>query len=409
MKDVSTASPRSITELLTRGIAEVIDRTHLEQALADTAPLRIKFGIDPTGARLHLGHAVPLRILRRFQELGHTVVLVIGDFTAGIGDPSGKNETRPPLSPADIKKNYATYEKQAFFVLDKKHTEVRWQSEWFGKMKLKDVIIEASKLSAGWIYSHETFRDRLKNGQPLAMHETFYPLLQAYDSIAVKADVEMGGMDQKFNLLTGRELMRAHGVPPQDVVLAKYLMGTDGQKMGKSLHNFIALEEEPGEMFGKIMSMPDTVLRDYFELATDVPMDEIDVMKFTDVAARDAKLKLAGTVVGMYHGDEEAKLSLNGWKKQVSKTGANPEHMPFYIDSRKKSFVGNDKKDLLEVLVTVNIVKSKSEARRLFEQGAVTINGMVETNWKQKAGDLPVNTQLIVGKKKIVVPIERLG
>jgi len=393
MKDISTVSPRSISELLTRGVAEVIDRTHLEQALASSTPLRIKFGIDPTGTRLHLGHAVPLRILRRFQELGHVVVLVIGDFTAGIGDPSGKNETRPPLSPAEIKKNYATYEKQAFLVLDKKHTEVRWQSEWFGKMKLKDVITEASKLSAGWIYSHDTFRDRLKNGQPLAMHETFYPLLQAYDSIAVKADVEMGGMDQKFNLLTGRELMRAHGIQPQDIVLAKYLMGTDGQKMGKSLHNFIAVEEESGEMFGKIMSMPDTVLRDYFELATDVPTDEIDAMKFEDVAARDAKLKLAETVVGMYHGMQRSKAALDAWKSGFGK------------DLGTATAKNNG--DLREMLVTVGVAKSKGEAQRMIEQGGLQVDGKVEKDWRKKFSELGEGERVIVvGKKKQTLTIE---
>lgn len=406
---MAAPSHERINKLLARGIAEVIDRRHLGDVLGTTRRIRIKFGIDPTGDRLHLGHAVALRILRRFQDLGHTVVLVIGDFTAGIGDPSGKNETRPPLSSTEIKKNYTTYERQAFLILDEKKTEVRWQTEWFGKMKLKDVIAEASKLSAGWIYSHDTFRNRLKSGQPLALHETMYPLLQAYDSVEVKADVEIGGLDQKFNLLTGRELMKAHSMVPQDVVLAKYLMGTDGQKMGKTLNNFIALEEEPSEMFGKIMSMPDTALRDYFELATDVPMDEINAMTFSDVAARDAKLKLAETIVGMYHGADEAELTRNGWRQQVSETGANPEHVPFYIDHRKKPFLGNEKKNLLEVLVAVGIAKSKSDARRLFEQGAVTIDGRVERNWGQKAGDLPANTRLIVGKKKIVVPIERLS
>ncbi|MFH0829491.1 MAG: tyrosine--tRNA ligase [Candidatus Kerfeldbacteria bacterium] len=397
--------------LLRRGIAEVIDRERLQRRLDQGDRLRVKLGIDPTGAQLHLGHAVVLRILRRFQDLGHTVVLIVGDFTASIGDPSGKNETRPPLTTTQIRQNYRTYEQQALKILrkDKKLLEVRYQMEWYKDFKLDALVREASKLSVGWLLSHETFRQRVKNGQPLAFHELFYPILQAYDSIVVKPDVEIGGLDQKFNLLTGREFMKAHGVPPQDVVLAKYLMGTDGQKMGKSLNNFIAIEEEPFEMFGKIMSLPDTALRDYYELATDIPVAELPAESITDRAARDAKLRLAGTIVGMYHGAKEAKLSLNAWNKQISKTGVSSDLRRFYLDSKNKNFEGNNKLYLHEVLVVTRVAQSKSEACRLFEQGAVTINGRAEKNWKQSAGDLPHNTQLVVGKRKIVVEIMRLN
>ncbi len=390
---MDTQSIQRITELLTRGLAEVIDRRHLQERLESGDRLRVKLGIDPTGARLHLGHAVVLRILRRFQDLGHTVVLIVGDFTAGIGDPSGKNETRPPLTTAQIKQNYKTYEQQALKILkkDKKLLEVRYQTEWYKDFKLDSLIREASKLSVGWLLSHETFRQRTKDGQPFAFHEMFYPLLQAYDSIEVRADVEIGGLDQKFNILTGREFMKSHGMAPQDVVLAKYLMGTDGQKMGKSLNNFIAIEEEPSEMFGKIMSMPDSVLRDYFELATDLPMDEIDAMQFTDVAARDAKLKLAETIVGMYHGSIEATAARKGWGSLTT--------------GQSMRWIGDAGTFVRDLLIVTGDAASKSEAQRLFEQGAVTIDGAIEKDWRKKRSAYSKSAHLlVVGKKKHATP-----
>src|SRR5258708_1992979 len=299
----------TIIELLSRGVSEVIDHKHLESALKSGKKLRVKLGIDPTGSRLHLGHAVVLRILRRFQDLGHTAVLIIGDTTASIGDPSGKNETRPSLSAKDIIKNFETYERQALKVLDKSLLELHWQSEWFKKFNLNDLIAEASKLSVGWIMSHETFRKRLENGQPLALHELLYPLVQAYDSVAVKADVELGGLDQKFNLLTGRELMRAHELLPQDIVLGRYFFGPDGQKMGKSLGNLIALEDDPFEMFGKIMSVSDPLILEYFELATTLPMEEVKKLEKELKAGtnpRTIKVRLAKEIVTLYHGTKSA-------------------------------------------------------------------------------------------------------
>jgi len=375
------------TELLGRGIAEAIDRDRLQRRLDQGDLLRVKLGIDPTGARLHLGHAVPLRVLRRFQDIGHTAVLIIGDFTARVGDPSGKKETRPPLAESEIKENYRTYERQAFRILDKKMTEVRWQTEWYGNMSLDTFLHEVSKISAGWVYSHETFRERLQSGQPLALHETLYPVLQAHDSIAVQADVEIGGIDQKFNLLTGRELMRAHGMAPQDVILTKYLVGTDGQKMGKSLDNFIALEEEPFEMFGKIMSLPDVALRNYYELATDIPIAELPAESITDTAARDAKLRLAETIVGMYHGKSVADDAKKSWNTFLSDA--------VHVGSVKLHDVPTG--SLLELLVVVRVVKSKSEAQRLIEQGGVKVNGMTNKDW---GTILHVGDAVTIGKKK---------
>lgn len=380
-----------MSDLLTRAIAEVIDQKHLEKQLASGKKLRIKLGIDPTGSRLHLGHAVILRILRRFQALGHTAVLIIGDTTASIGDPSGKNETRPPLTTEDIKKNFETYERQALKILDKKRLEVHWQSEWFKKFNLSDVIREASRLSAGWILSHETFRNRIQNNQPLALHELLYPLVQAYDSVAVKADVELGGMDQKFNLLSGRELMRAHKLEAQDIVLGKYLIGTDGQKMGKTLGNFIALEEEPFEMFGKAMAIADSSIFEYFELATEVPMSEVSQLEKelkSGANPRDIKKRLAEEIVTLYHGAKAASKASAEWAKVFS----NKEKPTDIEEVKVKS------KNIVDVLVETKLAASKSEAKRLLFQNGVKIDDKIAT----EASVIKPGNLIQVGKRKFI-------
>lgn len=380
-----------IKELLTRTVSEVIDLEHLKKQLTSGKKLRVKLGIDPTGAKLHIGHAVVLWILRRFQDLGHTVVLIIGDTTALIGDPSGKNETRPALSSQDVERNFKTYERQALKILSKERLELRWQSEWYKNFNLTDVIREASKISAGWIMSHETFRKRFKEGAPLALHELMYPLVQAYDSVAVNADVEIGGLDQKFNLLTGRELMKSHGLNPQDVILADYLIGTDGQKMGKSLSNFIALEAEPDDMFGKVMSIADGLIIKYFEYATRVPMDEIkEIEKQLKKGAnpRDIKKKLAEEIVTLYHSKKAAEAASKEWSKVFS----NKEKPTDIVEMKVKS------KDLVSILLETKLVTSKSEAKRLLIQNGVKVNDKTATEITPvKSGDL-----IQVGKRKFV-------
>lgn len=383
-------------QLLTRGVAEVVERGHLRARLAAGDRLRVKLGIDPTGARLHLGHAVLLKILRRFQDAGHTAVLIIGDTTAMIGDPSGKNETRPPLTKDDIARNFSTYERQALKVLDRQRLEVRWQSEWFRGFTLADTVREMSKVSAGWITSHETFRARLKAKRPLAFHELLYPLLQAYDSVATRADVELGGLDQRFNILTGRELMRAHGLEPQDVVLAKYLIGTDGQKMGKSLGNFIALEEEPFEMFGQLMSMPDEPLRDYFELATDVATSEMEHFSWSGTGARDTKLRLAKTLVAQYHGTKSSDEAAQRWAAYSRGDEREPVAELFVHDAP----------DLRQALVSAKLAGSKSEAQRMIEQGGVTVDGRVQKDWKTSLKGLSKGAhKVVVGKRKKTIKL----
>ncbi len=381
----------AIGELLNRSVSEVIDRKHLEAALNSGKKLRVKLGIDPTGAKLHIGHAVVLQILRRFQDLGHTAVLIIGDTTSLIGDPSGKNETRPALTAEEIAKNFETYERQALKVLDKKQLEVRWQSEWFKNFNLVDVIREASKISAGWITSHETFRNRLKEKQPLALNELLYPLVQAYDSVAVKADVELGGLDQKFNLLTGRELMREHDLEPQDVVLAQYLIGTDGQKMGKTLGNFIALEDEPNDMFGKVMSINDDLIVTYFEYATRLPMDEVKELEKelkSGSNPRDIKKRLAEEIVTLYHGQKAAQSASAEWAKVFSNKEKPSDIEVFAVESVY----------IVDVLVEAKLVESKSEAKRVISQNGVKIDDEPATeDTKVKSGNL-----IQVGKRKFI-------
>ena len=385
---------QAIEELLNRTVAEVIDREHLKQKLQSGKKLRVKLGIDPTGAQLHLGHAVVLRVLRRFQDLGHTAVLIIGDTTALIGDPSGKNETRPALTPEQVKKNFTTYEKQALKILDKKNLEVRWQSEWFKKFVLTDIIQEASKISAGWIMSHETFRNRLKEGQPLALHELLYPLVQAYDSVSVEPDVELGAMDQKFNLLTGRELMRAHNLEPQDVVMTNYLIGGDGQKMGKSLNNYIAVETDPNDMFGKVMSINDDLILKYFEYATTIPMAEIANIEkeLKSANPRDIKIRLATEIVTLYHGQTEALRAAAEFEKVFSKK-EKPTDIPKH---KVKS------SNIVDVIVETKLAASKSEAKRLIEQGGVMFNDKKVDDVNFRIQPLVGSPILQVGKRKFV-------
>ncbi|MEX2008357.1 MAG: tyrosine--tRNA ligase [Candidatus Spechtbacterales bacterium] len=357
-------------DLLTRGVTEVIDEKQLMARLAEGRPLRVKLGIDPTGPDLHLGHAVNLWKMRQFQELGHTAVLLIGDYTAAIGDPSGKNATRPPLTPEQIQENYASYEEQAFKVLKRENVEVRRQSEWYGDFKLHDIIKLLAQDSVGHVLSHETFRKRLENEDPFSAHELLYPFLQGYDSVALKADVELGASEQKFNLLMGRTIQKAYGQEPQDVVISPYLLGTDGkEKMSKSLNNYIGLQGEPTEMFGRVMSVRDDEIILYFTLATPVPTEairEIEESMTDGMAARDAKLKLAETITAVYWGEEEAAKAKEQFLSVFQKH-ETPEELLTHKMPR-------DEMPLAEVLAAAGLATSKSEARRHIEQGAVYVD-----------------------------------
>ncbi|MCI0777423.1 MAG: tyrosine--tRNA ligase, partial [Chloroflexi bacterium] len=270
----------AVDYVLSRGVIEIIPKGSLAEALQSGKKLRLKLGLDPSKPDLHIGHAVLLRKLRTLQEMGHQVVLIVGDWTAQIGDPSGQSIMRPMLTAEDVKANADTYMRQFFHVVDKAKTEVRWQSEWFDDFKLSDVVRLAGRFTVAQMLQREDFRQRFDAKQPLGIHELLYPLLQAYDSVVIDADVEFGGTDQLFNMLVGRELQQAMGKEPQIVFTMKLLVGTDGvQKMSKSLGNTIDLEDPPGEQYGKVMSIPDDVLMDYLEAATDLPDEELTYIR----------------------------------------------------------------------------------------------------------------------------------
>lgn len=359
-----------LSELLRRGVAEVIVESELRARLQSGTPLRLKQGFDPTKPDMHIGHAVGLRKLRAFQELGHQVVLIVGDWTAQIGDPSGRDETRTRLSAAEVRANAETYMEQFFRVVDRQRTEVRWQSEWFGQFTLEHALDLAGRFTLAQMLAHETFRKRYETGAPLTILELMYPMLQAYDSVAIKADVEFGGTDQKFNILAGRELMAQLGMTPQQVFLVPLIPGTDGRKMSKTFNNTVDIRMPPAEMYGRIMSMSDEVLPLYFEVLTDVPMAEIDEMKMAMAAGqvnpRDLKMRLAREIVAQFHDPAAAAAAEAAFVRQFVEREI-PEDIPTFTLTAPSGIV--------EVLVASGLAPSKSEARRLIDGGGVRIDG----------------------------------
>lgn len=358
-------------DLFERGIDEVIEAKALEKLLRGSKKLRLKLGVDPTSPDLHLGHAVTMRKLRQLQDLGHKVILIIGDYTAKIGDPSGRNAMRPVLSDGEIKKNAKTYFDQAGKLLDVKKAEIRYNSEWLGKLKFDDLLKLAANFTVPQLIERDDFRTRLFENKELGLHELLYPVMQAYDSVELKADVEFGGSDQRFNILAGRALMKKMGMAPQQVLLTKLLIGTDGkQKMSKSLGNYIGVADEPTDMYGKVMSIPDELIGEYYELCTDVPTESIDAAIKTianGANPRDVKASLAREIVRLYHSDEAADLAAEAFSQTFSQKLGPAEGM---IDVR---FI-NREHELVEALLLLKIVSSKSEARRLIAQGGVTVN-----------------------------------
>lgn len=355
--------------LLTRGVAEVIVRSELEARLRAGEKLRLKQGFDPSKPDLHIGHAVGLRKLRQFQDLGHTVVLIVGDWTAQIGDPSGRDESRQMLSRDQVLANADTYMKQFFKVVDRERTEVRWQTEWYEDFRLADVLDLTSRYTLAQVLAHETFRKRYENNLPVTLMELMYPLLQGYDSVMVRADVEFGGTDQKFNNLTGRDLQAAVGQRPQDVLLVPLLMGTDGAKMSKSAGNTIDLDEPPDGMYGKVMSLSDAVLFDYFWMVTDVPEEEIEAMKESVAQGanpRDLKMRLGRELVTQMHGAEAAAAAEAEFVR-VFQQQEVPEEMPEFRVAAGTA--------VLDAILAANMAQSRSEARRLIEQGGVYLDG----------------------------------
>ncbi len=359
-----------IEYVLSRAVAEIIVKDELVQLLRSGRKLRLKEGFDPSAPDIHLGHMVTLRKLRQFQELGHQIVLIVADWTARIGDPSGVSATRKMLSAEEVKSNAETYMKQFFKIVDRDRTEVRWQSEWFGKFDLSDVIKLTSKFTVAQFLARDDFNKRFAEGRPIAITEFLYPLLQAYDSVAVKADVEFGGTDQKFNFLVGRELQVMMGQPPQQCFMMPLLVGTDGvNKMSKSLGNYISVAEPPETIYGKTMSIRDDFILPYFELLTDVPESELaDFRRQLQAGANpmDLKKRLARELVAQLYSPDDAAAAEEHFTKIVQKKEAPEEIQEFKITGDT---------NISQVLVAAGLVPSRSEAARLIKQGAVTVNG----------------------------------
>ncbi len=393
---MTTNHEGDIDDLLHRGVERIIEEKTLRTKLHRRRPLRVKLGIDPTGYQLHLGHVVPLRKLRAWQNLGHQAVLIIGDYTAQIGDPSGREKSRLALSPEQTKKFSGTYLDQVGRILDLKKTEVRYNSEWYDRFTVRDFVGLIGRATVNQMLAHETFRQRIDRGQPLGMQELTYPLLQGYDSVAVEADVELGGVDQTFNLLTGRDVQQAYKQDPQDVMTLAYLIGTDGKKkMSKTENNIIALDDSANEMFGKAMSLPDKLIVQYFELCTDLPPSLVaevkrDLRKKT-TNPRDAKIRLAKDIVRQYHGQRAADEAAADFGRVFRQKGA-PTSMPT-IELRPGDH------QLLNVLVSHRLADSRSAARRLIEQGGVKIDRRVMTDWQ---ANITVRDGMViqVGKRK---------
>ncbi len=394
---------------LKKGAAEIIResdlRERLEKSRASGTPLRVKAGFDPTAPDLHLGHTVLLRKLKHFQDLGHTVIFLIGDFTGMIGDPTGRSATRPPLSPEEIKRNAETYLAQVYKILDPNKTEVRFNSEWLGAMKSEDWVRLAAKYTVSQMLEREDFHKRFREEKPIAVHEFLYPLAQGYDSVMLKADVELGGTDQKFNLLVGRELQRQYGQESQIVLTTPILEGLDGvQKMSKSLNNAIGILEKPLDMYGKLMSISDDMMWRYWELLTDVSMADIEKMR-KDVAAGQAhpmqiKKNLAHRIVADFHSPELAKQAAEDWAKQFQKDGT-PESIEqvsvSFVEVAATSVDGIKRIKLDKLLARCGLADSVSDGSRKIKQKSVRIGGEVTTDLVIPV-DLPAELTVRVGR-----------
>jgi tyrosyl-tRNA synthetase len=391
-------------DLIKRGATEIIPEEELlkklERSSNDGIPLNIKLGCDPSRPDLHIGHSVVLRKLAQFQSLGHQAILIVGDFTGMIGDPSGRSVTRPALTLKETREHGESYFQQASKILDGDKTKIVYNSEWLGKMSFEDVIKLAAKYTVARMLERDDFTKRFKAGEPISIHELLYPLAQAMDSVAIKSDVELGGTDQKFNLLVGRDIQREHGQEPQVILTMPLLVGTDGvEKMSKSYDNYIGISESPKEIFGKTLSIPDNLIYIYYELASDISASELKGVKHqledSKINPRDIKRKLARTLVRMYHSEESAIQAEEEFDKIFIKKEIPDEIEEFKIDDNNQEF------NILDLILKVNFAPSKGEARRLVTQGGVSIDGnkLTDFNSNVKLSDGMV---LKVGKRKFI-------
>ena len=368
-------------DVLRRGVEEIIVEKEFIERLDSGKPMRLKMGFDPSAPDIHIGHAVGLRKLRQLQELGHKVVLIVGDWTAQIGDPSGRSQTRTMLSADEVNANAQTYLDQFFKIVDRDRTEIRLQSEWFGPFTLANVIELTSKFTVAQILARDDFSKRYNANHPIAITELLYPLLQAYDSVAIESDVEFGGSDQRFNLLVGRELQQSEGLTPQQCFIMPLLPGTDGvQKMSKSLDNYIGIEEPPNDIYGKVMSIPDTLIVPYFEWLTDVPTSELNEIKSEldggSGSAMDLKKRVAGIIVEEYHDTDSASSARQFFERTVQ-GGEVPDEIPIYALPPE---VLTTTLRLSNILQENGMTSSAGEARRLIDEGAVMLNDKTITH-----------------------------
>jgi tyrosyl-tRNA synthetase len=386
---------KKIEDILIKGVEKIVDEKHFRDALLSGKKLRIKHGVDPTGDKIHIGRATQLWKLKELQDLGHKIVLIVGDFTALIGDSSDKPEGRKGLTEEEINKNMRAYIDQFAKILDIKKTEVHHNSEWFSKMPLKEFLSLASTFSVQQLVQRRNFKQRWIKEEPISLKEITYPLLQGYDSVAIKADVELGGYDQLFNLKTGRDIQRHYGQKPQDIMALKMLSGLDGRKMSTSWGNVVNIIDSPDEMYGKLMSMKDETIVDYFELCTPTSQEEIvEIKKQLDggnVNPKDLKVKLALLIVSLYHGKSASQKA----KKEFEKVFKN-KGLPSDI---KTFFAPKNVYNITELLASMELTKSKAEARRLIEQGAVRIDSKIEKDFRK---EIKIKEGLIIqiGKRK---------
>lgn len=397
-------TPKEQMRIIGKGVSQCINEEELlaklEKSYKENRPLNIKLGLDPSAPDIHLGHAVVLRKMRQLQELGHQAIIIIGDFTGKIGDPTGKSKGRVALSENQVKENAVTYCEQIFKVLDKDKTIVRFNSEWLSKLHFEDVLRLAATSTVARMLEREDFWNRYKNGVPIGIHEFFYPLMQAYDSIAMDADIELGGTDQTFNILMGRSLQKAMGKEQQVAIFMPILEGTDGmEKMSKSLGNYIGINEPAEVMFKKVMEVPDDLIIRYFELATDEHPDTIEELKIdfiNGVNPRDIKLKLANIITGLYHSEKELKKAMAYYVTAFSKKSI-PEDISVLLLEIGRETV----RDIIPQLITMGYVQSKSEFLRLVKQGGVRLNG--EKMEEDEMNQVLYNGDVIkIGKKKFV-------
>jgi len=388
-------------KIIMKGVDDLIDEKDLKEKLIKSEkegkPLVVKLGLDPSAPDIHLGHTVVLRKMRQLQDLGHQIVIIIGDFTGKIGDPTGKSKARKALSTEQVLANAKTYEEQIFKVLDKERTIVRFNSEWLAKLNFEDVINLAATITVARMLEREDFKKRYEGQMPISVHEFFYPLMQAYDSIAIKADIELGGTDQRFNLLMGRSLQKEFDMESQIVIMMPLLEGLDGvEKMSKSLGNYIGIDEEAGLMYQKSMEIPDELIIKYYNLVTDVHPDEVEKIKSQldndGVNPRDIKMRLAKEIVTLYHGEEAANQAEDRFKSVFQK-GQIPSDI-LTVEVAKEGL------DIAAVVVENGLVQSKSEVRRLVSQGGVKINGEKATDLNNIPGEVELVIQ--IGKKKFI-------